>query len=84
MNNVDVTLFKTESAKILKRAQKEAITVMQDGKPEAVMISPELYEHYEKLEDAYLAEKFAQRRTEGHYLSHEDSLSALKSIDLGE
>lgn len=65
---------------MIDRARAEAITVKRYGRAAAVIISPETYEHFEKLEDAYWAARIEERRTTVGYLSNDESLAAIKAL----
>ena len=80
MDTVDLTTLKTRPGEVLDRAKTEAISVERYGKPAAVIISPEAYAHFEKLEDAYWAALVETRRAEGGYLSNEESMAAIKAL----
>ena len=78
ISTINMTTLKTRTGEILDRAKTEAVIVERNGTPAAVIISPEAYAHFEKLEDAYWAALVATRRAEGGYLSNQDSLAAIK------
>ena len=79
MNAVDLTTLKTKPGQVIDRARTEAVLVERHGKPAAVIISPEAYAHFERMEDAFWAQKVAERRNEGGYLSAEESLAAVEA-----
>ena len=80
MDTVDLTTLKTRPGEVLDRAKTAAVTVERYGKPAAVIISPEAYAHFEKLEDAFWATKIESRRSKGRHLSNDESLAAMKKL----
>ena len=80
MSTIDLTTLKTRPGEVLDRARTEAVTVQRYGKAAAVIISPEAYRHFEQMEDAFWASRIEERRREGGYLKHDESLAAIEAV----
>jgi prevent-host-death family protein len=79
-NNINLTTLKTKPGEVIDRVRLEPVTVERYGRPAAVIISPETYNRFEKLEDAHWLQVLESRRKEGGYLSADDSLKAIQDL----
>ena len=79
-HTVDLTTLKTKPGEVLDKVKNTPITVERYGKPVAIIITPEQYERFENLEDAYWLKVIEARRKEGGYLSADESLKAVQDL----
>jgi prevent-host-death family protein len=68
VKKVTATDLKQQLSKTLEAAQHEPIFVEKNGRPYAVILHPEEYEWYQKLEDRYWGEKAVAATASGDYV----------------
>lgn len=74
MRRVNARDFAAQFEEFVDLARHEPIAVLRDGKPVGVFLSPQEYEHLQRLEDAHWAAK-AQAATGRHdFLSPEETM----------
>ena len=65
MRQVNSTDFKTNFGDFVDLARDQPIQVLRGSKPVGVFMSPEEYDHLQRLEDAYWAARAGGRGTRG-------------------
>ena len=70
--------FSTADAKnrfdaLLKKAQENPVAITKQGKPVAVVVSAQDYEHFQRLDDAYWAARADAAFAKGDWLGFEES-----------
>jgi prevent-host-death family protein len=79
MKTVNATEIKNHFGEYLDAARAEPVVVIRNGRNVAALISWEMYERLEALDDAYWAERAMQAEKSG-YLSPEDSKRAMANL----
>lgn len=74
MHHVTATDFKTRFGEYATLAQQEPVAVLRGAKPIGVFVSPEEYDHLQRLDDAYWAAQAAAAVERGDFLSPEDTM----------
>jgi prevent-host-death family protein len=77
MRQVNATDFKTHFGDFVDLVRDEAIEVRRGSKPVGVFVSPEEYEHLQRLEDAYWVARAAAAEAEGKWIGHEEAMRML-------
>lgn len=77
MKTVAAKDAKERFGELMDRAQVEPVQVSKHGRPYIVMLSKEMYERLQMLEDLAWA-RAAEEAEKGGYLSHEESMAALQ------
>lgn len=80
MRQINATDFKNHFGEFLDMARDEPVQVRRTGRPVAVLISWEEYEHLQALEDAYWIAKAKAAEASGEFLSHEESVKLLNEL----
>ncbi len=80
MRQVNATDFKNHFGEFLDMARDEPVQVRRTGRPVAVLLSWEEYEHLQSLEDAYWVAKARAAEESGEFLSHEESMKLLTAL----
>lgn len=70
---------KQEFGNLLDNAQREPVTITKKGRPVAVVMSMQEYEHFQEVENAYWASQADKAYQEG-FLSEADSAKALQKL----
>lgn len=78
MPAVTDTETKNNFGKVLRQAAKEPVTIEKSGSPVAVLVSYDMFEHYQMLEDYYWGERAKAAREKGGYLEGEALLEKLR------
>ena len=79
MKTLPAAEAKNHFGHLIDMAQADIITIEKKGRPVAVMMSIESYQHFEQLEDELWALKAAQADKEG-FLSADESADFLKGL----
>ena len=74
MREANASDVKNRFGEYLDLARDEAVRIQRSGKPAAIMISPEEYEHFQALEDAYWGAQAAAAVELGEFISHEEAM----------
>lgn len=82
MSIVKATELKNNLGKYLEASIKEPVIIEKNGRKVAVIVSLDLFESWEKVEDAYWAMQALEAEKEG-YLGTNRSLESLASIAKG-
>lgn len=77
--NVNATELKNRLGKYLEASIKEPVIIDKSGRKIAVIISYDLYQELQAIEDAYWAEKAVEAEKSG-YLGTADSMRELANI----
>jgi prevent-host-death family protein len=80
MRQVNATDFKNHLGEFLDMARDEPVQVRRTGRPVAVLMSWEEYEHLQSLEDAYWLARAKAAEESGKFLSHEESIKLLNDL----
>jgi len=80
MRQVNSTDFKNHFGEFLDMARDEPVQVRRTGRPVAVLMSWEEYEHLQSLEDAYWVARAKSAEASGEFLSHEESIKLLNDL----
>ena len=65
---------------LLKKAQKNPVAITSRGKPVAVLLCAEEYEHLQRLDDAYWVARAEAAIAENDWMSAEESEALLQEI----
>jgi prevent-host-death family protein len=77
MRQVNSTDFKNHLGEFLDLARDEALMVRKSGKPLAVVMSAEEYEHLQRLEDAYWLARAQAAETRGQWVGHDEAMRSM-------
>jgi PHD/YefM family antitoxin component YafN of YafNO toxin-antitoxin module len=77
MRQVNSTDFKTRFGDFVDLVRDEPIEVLRGTRPVGVFISPEEYEHFQRLDDAYWAARAQAAEAAGEWLGHADAMRLL-------
>ena len=66
--------------KLLDMAQEEPVAITKHNRPVAVILSPEEYEHFERLEDAYWEARIEENTNAKDGLGPEESEALIQEI----
>jgi prevent-host-death family protein len=80
MHEVNSTDLKSRFGEYLDMARVEPVQVKRTGRPVAVLMSWEEYEHLQAVEDAYWGARAEAAKRSGTFLSHDDSLALLNDL----
>ncbi len=80
MREVSSTDVKSRFGEYLDLARIEPVQVKRTGRPVAVLMSWEEYEHLQAVEDAYWGAKADAAKKAGTFLSNDDSLALLNDL----
>jgi prevent-host-death family protein len=80
MREVSSTDLKSRFGEYLDLARAEPVQVKRTGRPVAVLMSWEEYEHLQAVEDAYWGDRADAAKRSGTFLSHDDSLALLTDL----
>jgi len=78
MISVTATETKNHFGKVLRQAAKEPVTIEKSGSPVAVLVSYDVFERYQALEDYYWGEIAKAAREKGGYLEGGTLLEKLR------
>ena len=67
MSTITATETKNRFGRVLSQAAKEPVTIEKSGRPVAVIMSYEMFEHYQALEDYHWRERARGIRKQGEY-----------------
>lgn len=79
MSIVKAAELKNDVGKYLEASGKEPVVIEGDGKKIAVLVSVEVFENLEKMEEAYWAMRALEAEVEG-YLGTDKSLEELRRV----
>ncbi|GHV56401.1 hypothetical protein FACS1894216_20270 [Synergistales bacterium] len=68
MATITATETKNRFGKVLQQAIKEPVTIEKSGSPVAVLMSYEMFGHYQVIEDYYWGARARAVREQGGYL----------------
>lgn len=74
MRQVNATDFKTHFGEFATFVRDEPIEVLRGGKPVGVFLSPEEYDHLQRLDDAYWAAQAQAALDRGDFLSTKETM----------
>ena len=74
MRQVNATDFKTHFGEFASLVRDEPIEVLRGSKPVGVFLSPEEYDHLQRLDDAYWAAQAAAVVERGDFLTPEETM----------
>ena len=77
MRQVNSTDFKTNFGDFVDLARDQPIQVLRGSKPVGVFLSPEAYDHLQRLEDAYWAVRAKAAEERGEWIGHEEAMRLL-------
>lgn len=77
---IPATKAKTAFAELIDAARKEPVTITRNKRAVAVVLSPEEYERFEALDDAFWGECAKRAESEGEFLGPEESIRFLNSL----
>jgi prevent-host-death family protein len=79
MREVNSTEFKNHFGEFLDLAHDEPIAVSKSGKPIAVVLSAEEFDHLQKLDDAYWRARAEAAEAKGQWIGHDEAMRLLAS-----
>ena len=65
---VTATEAKNRFGRLLRQAERGPVTIEKSASPVAVILSYEMFERYQEMEDAYWGERAKAARAKGGYL----------------
>lgn len=77
MRHVNATDFKTHFGEFADLVRDEPIEVLRGSKPVGVFLSPEEYEHLQRLEDAYWIARAQEAERTGQWIGHDEAVRLL-------
>lgn len=77
MWQVNATDFKNHFGEFLDMARDEPVVANRSGKPLAVVLSVEEYEHLERLDDAYWIARADAAKASGEWIGHDEAMRLL-------
>jgi PHD/YefM family antitoxin component YafN of YafNO toxin-antitoxin module len=77
MRQVNSTDFKTHFGEFADLIRDEPIEVLRGSKPVGVFMSPEEYEHLQRLDDAYWAARADAAEAYGDWIGHDEAIRLL-------
>jgi prevent-host-death family protein len=77
MREANASEVKNHFGEYLDLVRDEAVRIQRSGKPAAIMISPEEYEHFQALEDAYWVARALAAEEDGEWIGHEEAIRIL-------
>jgi PHD/YefM family antitoxin component YafN of YafNO toxin-antitoxin module len=77
MRQVNSTDFKTHFGEFVDLVRDEPIEVLRGSKRVGIFISPQEYEHFQCLEDAYWAARALAAEESGEWIGPEDAMRLL-------
>jgi prevent-host-death family protein len=77
MREINSTDFKNHLGEFLGLAKDETLMVSKSGKPLAVVMSAEEYEHLQRLEDAYWIARAEAAESRGEWIGHDEAMRSL-------
>ena len=80
MKTISAEKAKSQISNLLKRVKKSPVTIQENNKTVAVLLSAEEYEHFEKLEDMYWAARADEVVAEDDWMGPEKSKALLRKI----
>jgi prevent-host-death family protein len=80
MREVSATEVKSRFGEYLDIARAEPVQVRHTGRPVAVLMSWDEYEHLQATEDAYWAARAKAAEESGTFLGHEESMKLLNDL----
>ena len=69
--------FKNQFDEFLSMAKAEPIAISEFGKPVAVVVSAEEYEHLQRLDDAYWRARAEGADAKGEWIGHDQAMPVL-------
>lgn len=77
MRQVNSTDFTTHFGEFIDLVREGSIKVLRGGKTVGVFLSPDEYEHFQRLDDAYCAARAQVAETRGEEAGHEEAMRLL-------
>lgn len=77
MRQVTSTDFKNHFGEFLDLAKDEPIAIGKSGKPVAVVMSAEEFDHLQRLEDAYWIARAEAAEAAGKWIGHDEAMRLL-------
>lgn len=77
MRQVNSTDFKTRFGDFVDLVRDEPIEVLRGNKPVGIFLSPEEYEHFQRLDDAYWAARAQAAEARGEWVRHDEAVRLL-------
>jgi antitoxin Phd len=77
MRQINSTDFKNHLGEFLGLVRDETLMVSKSGKPLAVVMSAEEYEHLQRLEDAYWIARALAAEARGEWIGHDEAMRSL-------
>lgn len=77
MRQVNSTDFKAHFDEFVDLAREEPIEVRRGSKPVGVFLSPDDYEHFQRLDDAYWAARAQASEARGESVGHDETMRLL-------
>lgn len=75
---VTATEAKNRLGRVLRQAASEPVTIEKAGAPVAVVLSYEMFERYQALDDSYWGERAKKIREQGGYISGDSLLGDMQ------
>jgi PHD/YefM family antitoxin component YafN of YafNO toxin-antitoxin module len=77
MRQVNSTDFKAHFGEFVDLVRNEPIEVLRGSKPVGIFLSPDEYEHFQRLDDAYWAGRAHAAETDGKWIGHDEAMRLL-------
>jgi PHD/YefM family antitoxin component YafN of YafNO toxin-antitoxin module len=77
MQRVNSTDFKTRFGEFVDLIHDEPIEVLRGNKPIGIFLSPDEYEHFQRLDDAYWAARAQAAEARGEWIGHDEAVRLL-------
>ena len=77
MRQVNSTDFKTHFGDFVDLVRNEPIEVLRGSKPVGVFLSPDEYDHLQRLEDAYWVARAEAAEAKGEWVGHDEAVRML-------
>jgi antitoxin Phd len=77
MREINSTDFKNHLGEFLGLVRAETLMVSKSGKPLAVVMSAEEYEHLQRLKDAYWIARAQSAESRGDWIGHDEAMRTL-------
>lgn len=77
MHRVKSTDFKAHFDEFVDLVREEPIEVRRGGKPLGIFLSPDDYEHFQRLDDAYWTTRAQAAEARGEWIGHDEAMRLL-------
>ena len=77
MRQVNSTDFKTHFGEFVDLVRDEPIEVMRGSKRVGIFLSPDEYEHFQRLDDAYWVARAQAAEVRGEWVGHDEAMRLL-------